>query len=161
MKKKLFMGICILLVILSVSQNAKAQYDRINLALGFGTITDDSFSFKPFFWTSGVNLDFYLSEHIVLSPEFFMIVHNFNFDAFFLAPAALLNFDFGGFMIGAGVTKLWLVGSAISGSPSSDPALKLNTGYLGEGIRLSAYLITSFDNLFKSNSFGASLGFYF
>jgi hypothetical protein len=161
MKKKVLMVVILTIVFLVTSQPVRAQYERFNLALSFGTLTDDSFSFKPFLWTSGLNLDLYLSENIVLSPEFFIIVHNFNFDAFFLAPAALLNFDFGGFMVGAGVTKFFLVGSAISGAPSSDPALKLNVGYIGEGIRLTAYIITPFSDLFKYNTLGASLGFFF
>jgi len=155
------MVVALAVVLLVTSQPARAQYERFNLALSFGTLTDDSFSFKPFFWTSGLNLDLYLSEHIVLSPEFFIIVHNFDFDAFFLAPSALLNFNFGGFVVGGGVTKFWLVGSSIAGAPSSDPALKLNAGYMGDGIRLTAYVITPFSDLFKSNTIGASLGFYF
>ena len=155
------MLVVLAVMFLVISQPARAQYERFNLAMSFGTLTDDSFSFKPFFWTSGLNLDVYLSENIVPSSEFFIIVHNFNFDAFLLAPGAILNFNFGGFMIGGGIVKFWLVGSAITGAPSYDPALKLNTGYMGEGIRLTAFVITPFGDLFKSNTLGVSLGFYF
>ena len=161
MKKKILIVVCLLAAFLMAHQNANAQYDRWNLAMTFGTVTDDSFAFSPFFWTAGLNLDFWLSENFIISPEFHIINTGFDFGAFLLAPSLLLNMDFSGFVIGGGLTKYFLVGSDISGAPSSDFALKLNTGYIGEGIRLTVFLVTAFESIFRSNTVGGNIGFYF
>ncbi|MFC2158486.1 hypothetical protein ACFLT9_11675 [Acidobacteriota bacterium] len=161
MKKKIIIVLCLIAVFLMLHQSASAQYDRVNLAMTFGTVTDDSFSFSPFLWTAGLNLDFWISESFIISPECHIINSGFDFGAFILAPSVLFNMDLGGFIIGGGVTKYFLIGSEISGAPASDFALKLNTGYIGEGIRLTVFLVTSFSSLFSSNTLGANLGFYF
>lgn len=43
----------------------------------------------------------------------------------------------------------------------SDFMLKLNAGFRVRNLKLTAYLITDFDDLFEYNVVGATLGFYF
>lgn len=131
------------------------------LSLNFGTITDSSFSFNPFFWTAGATLDIYLGPHFSLSPEATMVVHNFEFGSFILAPAVLLNVEFANLFFGGGISKWFLLGSDIPGSPSADFSLKLNAGFKGDNLRLAAFLFTPFGELFESMAVGATLGFYF
>jgi hypothetical protein len=140
---------------------AKPASAQSFLSLNFGTITDSSFSFDPFFWTAGATLDIYLGPHLSLSPEATMVVHNFKFGSFILAPAVLLNVEFASLFFGGGISKWFLLGSDIPGSPSADFSLKLNAGFKGDNLRLAAYMFTPFDNLFNSMAVGVSLGFYF
>jgi hypothetical protein len=160
MKKKIALTVGIFFLALFV-QAPSASTLESHMTWGWGVITDDSFSFKPFLWTAGFNLDLHLGPALMLSPEVYAIVHNVDFGAFILAPAVLLNFDAQGFFAGAGLTKWWLLGSKVSGAPSSDFSLKANAGFKGSGLKLTAFVITPFNDLFKSMAVGATLGFYF
>lgn len=146
-------------LILSISnQNLYSQYETMTLSFNAGVHTDDSFSFDPFFWTAGLILDINMGDHLMLSPECFVIVHEFEFDYTTLAPAVLLNFKFESLFVGGGITKWWNVNDF---SNPSDFLLKLNAGFRGRNLKLAAYLITDFDDLFEDNVVGATLGFYF
>lgn len=130
----------------------------MKLSFNAGVHTDDSFSFDPFFWTAGLNLDINMGKHLMLSSECFVIIHEFEFDHTTLAPAVLLNFKFASLFVGGGVTKWWNVNDF---SNPSDFMLKLNAGFRGRNLKLTAYLITDFDDLFEYNAVGATLGFCF
>ena len=95
----------------------------------------------------------------MFSPEVMLVGNGFEFKQFVLYPAAILNLTPGNFFIGGGVVKGFFIGSGSSGS--TDFALKLNAGVISTSIKLTAYLITVFDNLFKGMSVGATLGFRF
>jgi len=160
--KKTCVLIIIILVIFTVSaQKANAQYRGSWVYLNSGVVTDDSFDFDPFLWTAGLNMDFYLTYNLTISPEIYMIVHNFEFDAFFLAPGVLANIELQQLFFGAGVTKYFIVGSAIKGSFELDWALKLNAGFKGGGIKLQAFIVTPFDNVFEYMDIGITIGFGF
>jgi hypothetical protein len=158
MKKPALIAFAVMALFFVSSKELAAQSD---VALNIGVITDKSFSFNPFLWTTGLSFDFYLSPSLSLSPEIYMTVHNSDFGTIILAPAVLLNFQGYGFFLGGGVTKWWLLGSKVAGSPSTDVALKLNAGLRGGGIKLTAFLITPFNNIFQDMTLGAAFGFYF
>ncbi len=134
----------------------KAEY--VETSINSGVVTNDSFSFKPFYWTVGINMDFHFNDLIMISPECYMITHNFNY--IYLAPAVLLNLDFDVFIVGAGLTKWFLIGE--NSYFSTDAALKINAGINGENLRLMAFIVSPFNNLFaKGMAVGATLGFSF
>ena len=134
--------------------------NAMRFGINFGIMTDDSFSFDPIMWTAGAELDFQFGNFLMFSPEVILVGYKFEFKEFILYPAAILNFTPGNFFVGGGITKGFLIGSGTSGS--TDFALKLNAGFQSTSIKLTAYLITGFDNLFKSGmAVGAMLGFRF
>jgi hypothetical protein len=155
MKKTVIMFLGLLLV-----SGVFAASNDMSFGINFGIMTDDSFSFDPIMWTAGAELDFQLGSYLLLSPEVTLVGYKFEFKQFILYPAAILNFTASNFFAGGGVTKGFLIGSGASGS--TDFALKLNSGFQNKSLKLTAYLITPFDNLFKSGmAVGATLGFRF
>jgi len=149
------------LLVAAVSFVSPAKAQAENLSLNLGVITDSSFSFKPFFWTAGMTVDIPLGNVLTLSPEGYIVVHKFEFGSFIFAPAVMLNFNFNEFFVGAGVSKWFLLGDDIAGSPSSDFSLKINAGFQGYTMRLTAFIFTPFDDLFDSMAVGATIGFVF
>jgi len=131
----------------------------MRFGINFGIMTDDSFSFDPIMWTAGAELDFQFGNILMLSPEVMLVGNGFKFKEFILYPGVILNFTPGNFFVGGGVVKGFFIGSGTSGS--TDFALKLNAGMISSSIKLTAYLITAFDSLFKGMSVGATLGFRF
>jgi hypothetical protein len=132
---------------------------QTGLSLNFGVVTDKTFTFNPFLWTGGLTLDLFLSPNLSLSPEGYVVVNNFDFGAFFVAPAVLLNFHGAGFFVGGGLTKWWLVGSDIGGSYASDFGAKLNFGLKAGGLRFTIFAVTPFTNFLKEPILGLTLGF--
>jgi len=55
---------------------------------------------------AGLQVDVRLLKPLVLSPEFFVWSHRFQFDDWTLAPALLLNLRLGRFFLGGGVTAM-------------------------------------------------------
>jgi hypothetical protein len=157
-KKIIATSLVFLAVILVFARDVSAQSE---LSWNAGVITDKSFKFDPFLWTNGFNLDIYLSPRLSLSPELYMVLHNFDFGAFILAPGLLLNYQGPGYFFGGGITKWWILGSQVEGAPATDVMCKLNFGLVGSDIRFTLFAITPFQNFFKDTWFGATFGFYF
>lgn len=135
--------------------------NNMRFGLNFGVVTDDSFSFKPFMWTAGAELDFHLGDYLMLSPEITMVNHKFEFKQFVLYPGAVLNLTFGQLFLGGGLVKGIYIGDGTS-FVADKFSLKLNGGFIGDSYKLTAYLITEFDDLFKKGMVvGATLGFRF
>lgn len=155
MKKTIIMLFGLLLV--SGIYGAGSQ---MNFGLNFGIMTDDSFSFDPLMWTAGAELDFQLGNYLMLSPEVTLVGNGFKFKEFLLFPAVILNFTPGNFFVGGGLTKGFYIGSGTDFA-ITEVALKLNAGLITKNIKLTAYLITAFDNLFSGMLVGASFGFRF
>ncbi|MHB8054787.1 MAG: hypothetical protein ACYDH3_06025 [Candidatus Aminicenantales bacterium] len=157
MKKALIAVWLVTALSLAVPAEARAEI----LSLNFGVITDSSFSFKPFLWTAGMTVDIPLGNTFTLCPEGYVVVNKFDFGSFIFAPAVMLNVNFKEFFAGAGVSKWFLLGNDVEGSPSTDFSLKLNAGFQGCSLRLCAFIFTPFNDLFKSMAVGATLGFVF
>lgn len=153
--KKALVLLCGLLLV-SVVYGAGSQ---ISFGMPTGVMTDDHLSFNPFMWTEGIEVDIQLGNYLMLSPELTLVMVKFDFKDFFLYPAVILNFTPGPFFIGGGVTKGFYLGSGPSAT--TDVLLKLNTGLMSKNIKLTVYLISDFNTLFKDMAVGASLGFRF
>jgi len=158
MKKAVLIVLALLAVFAVSAKDLAAQTD---ISWNWGIITGQDFKFSPFLWTTGVIFDLYLSPHLSLSPDVFATVHNFDFSAFYLSPSVLLNYQGNGFFIGGGITKYWILGSEVSGAPSSDFMFKANVGFRGNDIKLTLFAVTPFNAFFKSEFFGLMFGFYF
>lgn len=156
--KKITILIVSLLSLLISSQYLRAWDEGLIISLNGGVMTNEDFKFDPFLWTAGFNLDFHFGDLLMLSPEFYAIIHDTEFDEATLAPAALLNLKFSSLFVGAGVTKWFYVEGG-----SSDLLFKGNAGLRGNGVRLVFYSVTVFDNFFGRYAYwlGATLGFEF
>jgi hypothetical protein len=137
-----------------------AAGSEMSFGISFGAMTDDSFSFDPFYWTAGAELDFQIGNYVMFSPEVILVGSGFEFKDFFLFPGAILNFTASNFFVGGGLTKGFYLGSGET-TEITDVALKLNAGFLSKNIKLTGYLITAFNNMFKDMIVGASLCFKF
>ena len=153
--KKAIVTLCGLLLVSGVY----AAGSQMNFGLNFGIMTPDNFKFDPIMWTVGAELDFQLNDVIMLSPEVTLVGYKFEFKQFVLYPGVILNFTPGSAFIGGGLVKGFLIGSGVDAS--SDIALKLNAGLMSRNTKLTVYLITDFNNIFKNMLVGASLGFRF
>jgi len=153
--KKVLILLCGLLLV-SVVHGAGSQ---MNFGLNFGIMTPDNFKFDPIMWTVGAELDFQLNDFIMLSPEVTLVGYQFKFKEFVLYPGIILNFTPGSFFIGGGVVKGFLIPSDVNAS--SDVALKLNAGLITTNTKLTVYVISDFNPIFKNMLVGASLGFRF
>jgi len=154
MKKTIIM-LCGLLLVSGI-YGAGSQ---MNFGINFGIMTYDDFKFDPIFWTAGAELDLQLSDFLMLSPEVTLVGYKFEFKQFILYPGVILNLTPGSLFIGGGLVKGFLIGEG--DSVSSDVSLKLNAGLVSKNTKLTVYLISDFDNLFKNMLIGASLGFRF
>jgi hypothetical protein len=155
MKKVIFVLLGILLV------TSLQATDQMNFSINFGVMTDDTFSFDPILWTAGVTVDFHLTDLIAIAPEAMLVGYKFEFKEFLLYPGVMLNITPEQFFVGIGLVKpIWITSG--SGTIVSDEfALKLHAGYAGNGLKLTVFLLTDFNNLFSSNLVGASIGFGF
>jgi hypothetical protein len=144
------------------NQNSHALIKPFSLYLSGGVQTDTNLSFKPFFWTAGANMDFsFALLPFAISPECYIIVNNFKFDRFWLAPAVMANLKLANLFVGAGLTKWYLIGTEVTETLSSKFKLKLNAGLKGPGAKLIVFAVTDFDNLFKTGYtwIGATISF--
>jgi hypothetical protein len=132
--------------------------NKTTVGINFGTMTDDSFSFNPFFWTAGAEIDLPFGRALMFSPEVTLVGYKFAFKEFLLFPGAVLNFTTSSFFVGGGITKGFYIGSGDT-TEITEVALKLNAGLLTDSIKLTAYIITPFDGIFEEMIVGASLGF--
>jgi len=164
MKKIIYLLFCGLLIFAMSGQNANAENKPISFYISGGVETNLDSLFDPTYWMAGAALDINLSAlPLMISPECHIVVYGFEFDFFRLMPAVVLNYKVSSFFVGAGITKWWWLGSEAEGFDSSDFLLKINAGYKGNRIRLSAFIVTPFDHLFGRyyNKVGATFGFGF
>lgn len=154
MKRALLLT-CALLLASGLSAAGKPM----SFGLNFGVMTDNDFSFDPFIWTAGAEIDLQLGDYLMLSPELTLAENGFKFEKFLLIPGVMLNVTPGSLFFGGGLVKGIFIGS---GETFADDefSLKLNAGLFSREFKLTAYLITSFDDLFgEFMTVGASLGF--
>jgi len=151
--KKVIVLLCGLLLVSGVY----AAGSQMNFGINFGIMTPDNFKFDPIMWTVGAELDLKLNDFLMLSPEATLVGYKFEFKEFVLYPGIILNFTPGSLFVGGGLVKGFPIPSDVNAS--SDVALKLNAGLISKNTKLTVYLISDFDGLFKNMLIGASLGF--
>jgi len=158
--KKVIIGAVLVLSLAAVFPREASAAGPFNFYVRGGVLTDQDFTFDPFLWTIGANLDFNLGPVLMLSPECDVIVHKFNFNPVWLAPAVTLNVRASAFYAGGGIGKFLVIGSGYS--LSSDFLLKLNAGFKTDSFKLQVYLWTPLsDEAFSEMIYGATVGFGF
>jgi hypothetical protein len=158
--KKLF-GIALIgLSLIAFLPRPASAAGPMNFYVREGVLTDQHFSFSPFLWSVGANLDFNLGEALFIAPECDVIVYKFRFNPVWLAPAVTINFRASHFFAGGGVGLFAVLGSGYS--LYSDALLKLNAGIKSDTFKFAVYLWTPLsDEAFSEMLFGANIGFGF
>jgi hypothetical protein len=82
MKKIIIMSFALLMV-----SGIYAASDSLSFVVNIGTMTDQSVSFKPFYWTAGVELDLPFGNAMMFSPELILVGSGTKFQEFFIFPA--------------------------------------------------------------------------
>ena len=152
--RKALMVLCGLLLVSGLFAFDKQTTFGVN----FGIMDSDQFKFDPLMWTAGAEIDLQLGDYLMLSPEATLVGNGFKFKQFLLIPGVMLNFTPSNFFVGGGLVKGIYIGSGDS-FVNDDFALKLNAGLYSRNLKLTAYIITSFDSLFDGMAVGATLGF--
>lgn len=163
MKKVMVMVVAAVLAAGLGTGQAFAQGKKVEFSLNLGAMTDlgEGGSFSDVLFTFAPQVDIHLSKSFMISPEVMVITDDsFGFDPFVLYPGVLLNFTAkGGFFAGAGVVLpvVFWDGETDTG----DLLPKINLGYRGAHVNVTAYLLTNTDSIFQYNLIGLSLGYRF
>jgi hypothetical protein len=134
-----------------------AQAQSIDVSANFGVFTRNDFRFEPLILATNVTIDIFAGSFIMISPECTLYSSTrFASDSLILAPGGTVNFTSGQLFAGAGIVKeLWLRSSDVT----IPLEMKIQVGIRARKYRLGAYMLTSFEDLFKEKSFGFTLGF--
>jgi len=103
-------------------------------------------------------LDIHVTKGFMISPEA-MVVTDFQFSGALLFPGVMFNYTSKGFVVGVGAVVPVMISDYWSGTGDLLP--KLNIGYRGRHVNLTAYLMTSTARLFSENLVGATIGYRF
>jgi hypothetical protein len=142
-----------ILFIRGIFQQVQAQDKKLEFNLNVGAFKGKHSTI----FTLGEGFDYHLGKYFMISPELQLWRAH---DALFLDPGAVLNFTDGNFFVGGGVIGLF----SVSGSENLDMefvSAKINAGFRINRIKLTIYLITSFEDLFEDILFGGSIGIVF
>jgi len=160
MKKVTVLILTVLVIFAFGARDLTAQASDMVLYVNLGMMTDDQFTFDPFIWTAGANMDINLGRMLMFSPECDVVFRKFNFKNMWLSPGAILNVRYGLLFAGAGIIKWFELAGNLG---NSEFLMKINAGFKGQKYRLVAYITTPFNAFFEENTvmFGATLGFKF
>jgi hypothetical protein len=158
--KKVLMGVLLVGLLAAVAAApAWAQEKKVEFGLHAGVMTwlESGESFSGVLLTLSPQVDIHVTKGFMISPEA-MFLTDTHFSGLVALPGVMFNYTGRGFFAGAGV----VLPVAISGGLDAGTLLpKLNIGYRGPHVTLTAYLITSTEALFSENLIGASLGYRF
>ena len=154
--KRFAVVLVVLLLFVSFTADLKAERP-FDIYFNATFATDDSFDFNWWYWGLGANADFHITDLIMISPEANVWTAEFDFDAFVLDTAVMLNFKLSNFFLGAGFDKAFNLSNWVT----TDIGLRLNAGIVGNNLRFVVFLITYFDSLFSYNEIGLQAGFGF
>lgn len=156
MKKALSIMVCALALFTLTVSSAKAA-GPISFYIRGGIMTPIDFSFNPVYGLAGANLDINIGA-LSISPECDLLIYNFTFNPVFITPGVILNMNLAALYVGAGVVVPVLIGSG--GTLQGELQFKLNAGVKIGNLKLQAFLLTAFSNLFSSTYtwVGATLG---
>ncbi len=158
MKRRNLPGLFTFILILVIIPGRVSAIGPLDVYIQGGAISDESLSFSPLLWTAGVNIDFKTGNLLMISPELNIIVNEFNFDYILLEPALTINLRLANFFVGAGLTKIFEMGNDFWADKFS---LKVHGGLKLIGLKLRAFVIIPFDDLFNPTIYGGSVGFGF
>lgn len=159
MIKVVMVVMAIIMVAAGGAGQAIAQDKKVELSLNAGAMTPlgGNISFAGVLLTLGPQVDIHVTKGFMISPEA-MFLTDTEFSGFVALPGAMFNYLGNGFFVGGGV----VLPVAIANGLGAGVLLpKLNIGYRGNHVSLTAYLITSTEAMFSMNLIGASLGYRF
>jgi len=142
-------------------QQAYAQDKKVEFSLNLGVMTylgSDYSSFADFLLAFSPQLDIHVTKGFMISPEVMVVTDTRYFSGVIVYPGVILNYTGKGFFVGAGVV-LPVAITEDEGVGSIAP--KINIGYRGKKVNLTAYLITSTQRMFSENLVGATIGYRF
>ncbi|MCJ7487277.1 MAG: hypothetical protein MUQ25_14090 [Candidatus Aminicenantes bacterium] len=160
MKKVIVMVSVLVLVAGLGSRPAFAQDKKAEFSFNLGVMTylESAGSFSGALFTITPQVDIHVTKGFMISPEA-MFLTDFHFSGVIGLPGVILNYTGDGFFIGAGVVVPVAISEGDAGVGNILP--KLNIGYRGRHVNLTAYLITDIKRIFSDNLVGASLGYRF
>lgn len=142
---------------------AFAQGKDVEFSLNLGAMTDlgSNGSFSDVLFTFSPQVDAHISPAFMISPEVMLITDDsFSFDPILLYPGVILNFTSeSGFFVGAGAALPVAFGDG--DTETGDLLPKINLGYRGSHFNMTAYLLTSTEEMFDDNLVGLSVGYRF
>jgi len=133
---------------------AFAQDKKVEFGLNLGFMTN----LEGFGVALSPQVDIHVTKGFMISPEA-MVVTDFQFSGALLFPGVMFNYTGKGIFAGAGVVVPVMISDYWSGTGDLLP--KLNIGYRGRHVNLTAYLLTSTARLFSENLVGATIGYRF
>ena len=139
-----------------------SQEKKVEFSLNLGVMTDlgSEGSFSEALFTFAPQVDFHVTRGFMISPEVMLITDDsFSFDPLLLYPGVLLNFTSKGFFVGGGVVLPVIFWK--DGTDTGDLLPKINIGYRGPHVNVTAYLLTDTHEFFKYNLVGLSAGYRF
>ena len=163
MKRVTVTVVAVLLAAGLLAGPALAQDKKIEFSLNAGAMTDlgEGGSFSDVLFTFAPQLDIHVTKGFMISPEIMLIMDkHFSFDPVLLYPGVILNYTAkGGFFAGAGVVLP--VGIGDGHMDTGDLLPKINLGYRGSHVNVTAYLLTDTHEIFQYNLIGLALGYRF
>ncbi len=160
MKKAILAVLAVGLVIGGGIRQAFAQDKKVEFGLHVGAMSyiGSEGAFSVALLTISPQVDVHVTKGLMISPEV-MFRTNFRFSGVVALPGVILNYTArGGFFAGAGAVLPVPISESMGGVTLLP---KLNIGFRGKKISLTAYLISSTIARFSHNLVGGSLGYRF
>jgi len=160
MKKVILMVLVVGLVAGLGARQAFAQDKKVEFSLnvgGMGYLGSEG-SFESVLLAFSPQVDIHVTKGLMISPEV-MVVTDTHFSGAIGFPGVIFNYLGKGFFAGAGIVVPVYVGEDTAGVGTILP--KINIGYRGKKVNLTAYLITSTQQMFSENLVGATIGYRF
>ena len=138
---------------------ALAQEKKVEFSLNAGAMTliGGDISFAGVLLTLTPQVDIHIAKGFMISPEA-MFLTDIEFSGVVALPGVMFNYLGKGFFAGAGIV---FPVSITDGFGTGSLLPKVNLGYRGRHVNLTAYLITDTAAMFSINLVGASLGYRF
>jgi hypothetical protein len=138
---------------------AFAQEKKVEFSLNAGAMTliGGDISFAGVLLTLTPQVDIHIAKGFMISPEA-MFLTDIEFSGVVALPGVMFNYLGKGFFAGAGIV---FPVSITDGFGTGSLLPKVNLGYRGRHVNLTAYLITDTAAMFSINLVGASIGYRF
>jgi hypothetical protein len=169
--KKIQLGFIIFILATTIFAQSGVKDQEMEVSIFAGLLTDKDFTLSPLTFAGGMVMDVHLFDFIMISPEMIAIFAKNGTEmqdrSGRMGVGISMNFTPGYpgvFYFGGGVLKRFWFPNEMKTHDSFMPVpleLKLNAGIRTHNrkLRLGFYMLTPFNDLFKSMTFGLYLGF--
>ena len=158
MRKAILCLLIIGLLLGGIFQQAQAQDTKQDVNLNIGGLTNQSFM-GPIY-TLGAGADIHLGKHIMISPELQLWSSELRLDVLQLNLGATLNYKLKIFFVGGGINIPFFMTTTFT-DVFGIIGPKINVGLRINRIKLTIYLLTSFEDFFDYFQVGANIGIVF